>query len=251
MAIIYNPNLVADGLICYIDINNKRCYDGTGLFSKNLANSIDTLSAVFETNYSLENRKKILKNSLTERWGMNFNNIVTSQDFTIQFWINLKDYELPPGSIIIPNIIFFSTINTLVSTSEIFYDGQLVTFNDIPLTYSTFDILGANDGGFIFTNGKLTYVNGAFNPKKFTSSFILSGEGWNFITFSKQLSTIKFFKNNISEEISAPNSATDTVTFNGIGGNNINFMSNHILVYNRALSEQEVLQNYNAFKNAY
>ena len=248
MALTHNPSIVRDGLACYIDVNNKRCYDRTSTFSNNLVNNLESLTAAFISNYDSDGIKTTLKNSPAERWAINFDKVKTCQDFTIQFWANFKN-----TSNNLQNLLIFTQTDSLFTAEEIQYEGQLIEFNGEPLTFRVLsDITYSPQGGNIdYFNGLLRYTNQTFSPKIYTSTINFSGDAWVFVTITKKLSSIKIYKNNLFDEIVSPSLATRTATFSGIVGNNTNFNSNHIMLYDRALEHTEVIQNYNAFKNRY
>lgn len=251
MSVYHNPNIVRDGLLCYIDVNNKRCYPGSNIFFYNLSNLSEQLTAVFSDNFKNDGVKQYLANNVSNRWALNFNNKKSLRDFTIQFWVNFKDFPFSFSPNFNPVYYLLQTtgLSAVAEFNEITYNGQTLLYEGEPLVFaSIFDVPTTGSFNIIVNaRGCMGYF---YNTARVTSNNLsFSGDrDWNLFTMTKKASIIKLYKNKSYEEFSV---SDFFIPFEGLIGFTTLFNSNHICLYDRALDLNEVITNYNAFKNRY
>lgn len=231
MGLNYNPASVIDGLVYYLDIMNTRCYSGTGVTLYNLANSgiAGTINAGIT--YDTDNKKNLNFNG---SWGYMFSNDTSlnfaTNDFTIQTTLKL---------------------NGLSNSFNGVYNSKICAGSD------------SNSSIFQFSGTATSYYQiGLYNEP--TSSF--DGINYSFstnkiynLTVTKNTSLIQFFVDGVS--IGSTNS-TKSYNFAG-GGFAIGrwyfpgyevYLKGSIFdfkAYNRTLTNDEILQNYNSSKGRY
>ena len=214
MALGHSPSIVMDGLVFHMDAANSRSYAGSGLTVYNLSGGIG--GTLFGgVGFTTSNNGGLVFN--TTQFVSIFPNIDTNNDFTISFW-NRR------SSINIINTLFTGTSHSYL---QIRYD----TNNLVQLVKSSVVNVGSFSG-FTSSAGVDVYLS---------------------IRLTKSSNTYDLFLN--GSYISSIVSAQTYVTQNSIigGFSTESFIGNiySATYYNRALSAQEILQNYNATKGRY
>jgi hypothetical protein len=218
MGLKHHPRVVTDGLIFYIDAANPRSYSGSGLTSNGLIGGIGG---------TLVN-------------GVGY----TSSNFGSFIFDGTNDY------------IVVNSNSDLLSKTEytkfvFFYPTSLATSNNL----ISGGVSGENHAFWTYGTNKL---NAGHNTiwNQVVGSTALSANVWycGAVTFSN-VSGWKLYLNGVLDGSNA-----NTTTFNNSGElrlgafANANCFTGQIplaLVYNRALTQQEILQNYNATKMRY
>ena len=229
----YSPeeNIVTDGLVLNIDPGKNASYPGTGNTIYDLSGSGITGTLINSPSFSSLNGGQINMPGSSKYidLGQNFN--FTSENFSISQWIYLDSFD---------------TINNAGQGPIPFFKGDFQQMG----YYS--QIL--SDGGIVlFTN------QGGARQFSVTSAGILTTSAWYNLSCVRNGSSVRLYINGIDK--------TSTVgTHNNPGSSNQSFKINYykgdylisgqmkisqFLIYNRALTQQEIQQNYNATKNRF
>jgi hypothetical protein len=230
----YQGNIVTNGLIMNLDAGNLVSYGGTGTSWKDLTNTTTGATLTNGPTYNTSNNGSIVFDG-TDDYAVGPTNMSISQNqpFTLELWVNLSSYtNLYPCLLQIKTDTTYGFIVLVTQAST--YDGitfgstdtwirlrnagnQLVTntWNQIVINY--------NGAGAGTTSNYKMYIN--------TQEQVLSTSG-GFINLSQV--------NNIGT-IENASRGYDNWT-----GRIANFKQ-----YNRALTQSEVIQNFNAHKSRY
>jgi hypothetical protein len=91
MGLNYNPASVTQGLVYYLDFTNTRCYSGSGNTLINLANGAIGITIVSGITYDTDNRKNLNFNGSSGYMTVNDTNLdFSTSDFTIQTTLKLN-----------------------------------------------------------------------------------------------------------------------------------------------------------------
>ncbi len=231
MGLNYNPAAVIQGLVMYMDITNPRSYSGSGNTVYNLTNSGIAATIIGGITYDNDNKKNLNFNGssgymFSNDTSMNFG----TNDFTIQTTLKL---------------------NGLSNSFNGVYNSKICAGSD------------SNSSIFQFSGTATSYYQiGIYNEP--TGSF--DGVNYSFLTnkiynltVTKNTSLIEFYVDGVSI---GTTTSTKSYNFTGGGfaigrwyypgyevylkGNIYDFKS-----YNRALTRDEIVQNYNASKGRY
>jgi hypothetical protein len=220
MAVGYNPSIVSDGLVFFLDPANTRSYSGSGLTTYGLVGGIGG-TLVNGTGFTSSNNGCFVfdgSNDFIDVPSITF----ISGDFTVATW-------------------FYTTATTDVHFKRL-----------VDLNYATGFWLGRQTntnnwgGGIIESNPPygiyLPFTNGQWHylvSIRSGSTHILYGDG---------------ISNTISNTVSTGNLSASSLLIakqpEG-GGTHFNGNISQVQIYNRALTQQEILQNFNATRFRY
>jgi hypothetical protein len=217
MAVQYNPGIVTDGLVLYLDAANRKSYPGTGTGWNNLS--------TFQGNGIFQN-------------GITFSNlnggtlVLDGSDDYISFSSGLS---LGSGNFSIEFVFNLSTI----TGNQYFYDFGT---NNGVLQY-------ANLGGFV-----LRYLTQATSIKD--TSYTLNQNTNYHITVTRNTGTGYLYLNtslinNWSDTETYTSSTLNIGRYGGGSGFNMNGNIYLYKVYNKALSSTEIQQNFNALRGRF
>lgn len=223
----YNPTITKNGLVLYLDAANTRSYVGSGNTVCNLAltSSIGaTLSAgiTFSTNPStfVATASNLLLSDYTLASGTSFTVCMWFKRVGSSFWSALFGCEVWSSNL--------GYVARLESSTSIRFsrggDGIGIAYTNAALVSANFNHYAfvknaSGTDSYIYING-IQRANGSINNVSITKPFVFNGrwlnDGTNVSTGDAQASQFS-----------------------------------NISVYDRALSAQEVLQNYNSTKKRY
>ena len=236
----YNPRIATDGLVFALDAGNPRCYAGTGLTASSLNNNI-SLSLNNGIGYSSINSGVFVLD------GTNDN--LTSTNYNMPF----------------------------VNNSEYTFES-ICKFNTNPNSYQTVLLYGnLNYEGFVLGKARSGYVNyegvagavygGIYGPGvAIIAASTINGDQTvsmgmiHFVYTISKPSTVYVAKLYINGQLNSTNTtgassyafgSLNTFAIGGPSGDYVNGNIAMVRVYNRALSDQEIRQNYNATKGRY
>jgi hypothetical protein len=230
----YQGNIVTNGLIMNLDAGNLISYGGTGTSWKDLTNTTTGATLTNGPTYNTSNGGSIVFDGTDDYVvGPSSMSISQNQPFTLEFWVNLSSYTN-----LYPCLLQIKTDTThgfiVLVTQADTYDG--ITFG------STSDwIRLRNAGNEIVTN---TWNQIVIN---------YNGAG------AGTASNYKMYVNTIEQVLSNSGSFISLSQVNNIGtienaGRGIDNWTGRIAnfkQYNRALTQSEVIQNFNAHKSRY
>jgi len=218
MAVAYNPSIITDGLVLYLDAANLKSYPGSGTTVNSLVGSGATLEN--GVGFTSSNNGSFIFDGTNDWINVPSNSSFAFNNFTMSAWFKSSDK---------------SRYNDVISR----YSLGIVTV----LIYS--DI---TTGRFVFTVGGNTLTD--------TSSDIVNGF-WNYVTARRSSGNLEVFINGIRSNfiVSTSNGFIDAdrwrIGTTNASGDFANCNIAQVQMYNRALSQQEILQNYNATKGRY
>lgn len=231
MGVKAGPKIVKDGLVVYLDSANTRSYIGSGTSALSLSGLGNTGILINGPTFSSSNGGQIIFDGTNDYIKLPANNA----------------YNLNNGSLTIE--VFYSIINPIVGERMILEHNNWPANGLYQLTFATDNVYrynfpeawaGSQALDYTDTNlelNKWTHVVATFNTSTNTSRLYINTQ-------------LKVERNDITAELG--NSTSDIYIFcrNGTGL----FLAarlGHIKLYNRALTAQEILQNYNATKGRY
>lgn len=233
MSFNYSPKIVTDGLVLCLDAGNTRSYPGSGTAWNDLSKEGNNGTLINGPTFNTGSGGSIVFDRVDDYVSCNSNTNAGS-NFSVFAWIN-------PGNINIRNGI--------VGNSYSFGDRQgfyLSTATNYGGTTNTF---------FISVGQDQAYRTAANNS--------ISLNRWNYIggIVSNGGQDIKLYSNGIETSYLGGFLSSNVVLYNNnqllIGSRNTNtpepFAGNiaQVSIYNKILSAQEILQNYNATKTRY
>ena len=243
---IATKGVVQDNLVLNLDAGASTSYPGSGTTWTDLSGNSNNGTLTNGPTFSTDNGGAIVFDGTDDfvTLGTQINSDITTTNVTISFWAYID-----------------STAN-----DEIFVSMETLNTN-IPLiiwydTSSTYEVqnTGSGDVGGGSTNVITTAVTDASSEKRFTTSNnALSANTWyniavvldvtnnEFYTYINGVEEAKWTSNNTSGGIK---STTNDFRIGG-GSPYLDGRISQFLVYTKALTAAEVLQNYNALKGRY
>lgn len=218
MAIAYNPKIVTDGLVLALDASNPKSYPGTGATLTNLVNTTNNATILNSPTYT---SGYFELNGSNQYVNCGNSSTFNAQVFTVSFWFN-------PVVLAIKELAMKNTnANSGPGPFEIFVDGA----------------------------GKIKHrINGTNDV---TSNGSVSTGIWKMITLTYDLSKRKLYFNDLLDIETAYSTAitytTGDLTWGAYGNGQyaVNAKISSLMYYNRALSDQEIKQNFNATRGRY
>jgi hypothetical protein len=220
MAVAYNPSIVTDGLVFQVDAANIKSYSGSGTNVTNICNSNYTGVLNNGVGFSSNNNGVFTFDGSNDYISFVPNDIfnIGTGDFTLLAW-HKTSYKSNYSTIMSlddgngTGYLLYTSINSGVMRNWV---AGVPKNGNIDICTGVWNLIGLTR-----TSGLCTqYVNGVVDTT-FTASGVLQISG----------RTLSIGQN------------TNSYYYNG----NISTVQ----IYNRALSQQEILQNYNATKGRY
>jgi hypothetical protein len=226
MALGHSPSIVMDGLQIVLDAANPRSYSGTGNTWYDLRGNV---------NFTLQNNPPFLSNSAggsigftaaNYHWALSSNNLPLMTRFTVEVWHYYTGVLTGAAPCIVTETYFGTT-------------GQ-INFN-----------LGSTLSGAVLRVG---YYNSGWNE---SGPYNLTANNWYHIVGNFDGSNFRLYINGVNL-VTTANGGTPASNTGGIRlmrrWDGDEYWGGHlstVRIYNRALSDQEILQNYNATKGRY
>jgi hypothetical protein len=217
-------DIVKDGLVLWLDANDKTSYPGDGTIWRDLSRGGNNGTLTNGPTYNSENGGSIVFDGVNDYcWTDNINSLPSGGTArTMCFWVNPSNVAPP-------------------------------------LLYPIFGFgLNSGSGGFfmgcIFSNAAIFLWGNTIN---YTSTFTLSVNTWAHVTYIYANNYITVYKNGVPDagsSITLDTIANSPIQMADVQSNPYSKLPGKIAngyIYNRALSAQEVLQNYNATKNRF
>jgi hypothetical protein len=219
MALAHSPKIVTDGLVLYLDAANQKSYPGSGTDWFGLTNNNDG-TLVGGVTYSTDNKGILVFDGIDNY--VSLSSIISAKPFTISFWCKVDTIK--------SNCFYCS--RTII--------GKGVSIFGLATSFIRFDT-GDDQWttSYAITTGQWFQATLSVNASN--KNLYINGE---FHSSSAYTATI----NNISPTVA-------TIGSSQIDGASIdNYLDGSLSnysIYNRAITESEVLQNYNALKGRY
>jgi hypothetical protein len=218
MGLKHHPRVVTNGLVMYLDAANTRSYSGSGL----------TVNGLVGIGGTLVN-------------GVGFSS-VNAGYFSLDGTNDYIDFGTVPA-----NTTGTSTVACWVKTTS--------STTGLPLAFASYGGIYINR----FTTGKiLAFFDGSTgdNTSADVSIRSVNDGNWHYLSATTNGSTCSMYIDGALDKTYSETPSFGTSIYNSIGGqadgfNFINCFVSLAHIYNRALTAQEVLQNYNATKKRY
>ena len=229
MAVAGGPNIAEDGLVLYLDAANPESYPGSGTTWGDLSGNGNDGALVNGPTFDGGNGGSILVDGLNDSITLGISSGLDNNEFTVCLWYKPQSHSTY-GSIIngkLPNGAF----------SLFWYNN-----NSISIQYQdNTGLTRVNGGVWIRSNAPLTLLAGTWYH-----IHIIGNESNQY--YRCGVNAIQSQSQFASQFIEAP-----PVWKLGVGkySNYDNGYTSNIQIYNRILTSQEILQNYNATKARY
>jgi hypothetical protein len=225
------PNIVVDGLVLALDAANTKSYISGSTIWRDLSRNNNNGTLINGPTFNPNNGGSIVFDGIDDFINCGSNNIInTGNAFTVGFWVNMN---LMPSNVTSPITIKSNANDFLILiSSRLGYEG-----------------ISIGSGG--------TWAQGRTGT---ISSFFL--QQWVYITVTyngtgtSTLSNFNIYENAVNKTLTPGtpgliSQSTSTIIGFINSGNTLNGKISNFTIYNRALSAQEVLQNYNATKTRF
>jgi len=235
MAYGIGPNLVRDGLVLALDAANTKSYPGSGTVWNDLSGNGNNGTLVNGPTFDSGNGGSIVFDGVDDGINLPNNSI---------FYLTPNQNQTNCG--------WFNTNKT--NTSTIIYDAR----NNLPTTLGYF--VGVQNNGTLrawfyntFTDGSSLQISTPINQNTwYFYSVVFNRTGLMLLylngTLKDSINISPFANNNYSINTN-PTIGIKSYSVSGINPFNGNI--SNVSIYNRALTAQEVLQNYNATKSRF
>ena len=219
MAFSYNPRIITNGLVLYLDAANTRSYPGSGTTWSDLSRSGNNGTLVNGPTFNSGNAGSIVFDGVDDYVITPTNTALGTGQFAIDVWFK------PNGAQALNSTLICIAAASSITNWQISFQSNTLLFDVNPLIISTYTASTSWTNATVVrettaSNGTKIYINGIIN---------VSG------TINNDFSQIAGYRIGMNRGSNA--------WYNGNIAN--------IKVYNRALSSTEILQNYNATKTRF
>jgi hypothetical protein len=223
MGFYRGPQIVKEGLVLALDAANTKSYPGTGTTWKDLSGNGNNGTLINGPTFDSGNNGSIVFDGVDDRFDTNVNILKGSQTFTINIWFytaTLKGTLLSEGASSNIAIQFWLSSNI---------NGTVLQFGD-----------GTNDSYF---NSRITLNQNVWVNLCF---IVVNKTGYSYLNSIFQSSYT-----NTSDIFWAGTTGTFKLGSRENNGSNSDCRISNVQLYNRALTPEEILQNFNATKGRY
>jgi hypothetical protein len=228
------PNIITNSLVLHLDAADRKSYPGSGtVWTDRSGNGING-TLVNGPTFSSGNAGSIVFDGVNDYIDLGNNILIsTLNQFSISFWINMSFMST---SVTAPIVIKSNSIDLLILISEMpGYQGVTI---------------GAGVGS-VWATGR-TFTPSSFFINNWVQVVVkYNGNGANTI------SNFNIYENNINKSITSGSGGLfSSTSSNSIIGfidstNRLNGKIAQVSIYNKALSSQEIKQNFNATKSRF
>ena len=236
MAFSRGPKIVTDGLVLYLDAVNTNSYPGSGNTWSDLSSNGNDGTLVNGPQFNSDNLGSIDFDGVNDNISIgNLSNNIPKTEGTLSAWVSPIGYEST-------QIYRIMNINVEGSTHGHGFDFSLYTNNRF------LSVINAGSNRiFAYTPGlDNNFINSGI-PKNLAYIWNETNQNW-FINGE----SIGVGSNSFTENITPIDYSSETLQI-GIRGSGGPFkgLIPQVSIYNKALSAEEILQNYNATKSRY
>jgi hypothetical protein len=224
MSAISGPNVIEDGLVLALDAANVKSYPGSGTAWTDLSNNGNNGTLVNGAGYNSDNLGSLVFDGVDDYVTLGTKNIITT-DFSVNMWVRVTTATKE---------VYFFSFGYIDSNSALLYRNESAPYN-LTIIYRNSGANTTHSSSFAINQNvtyNITWIrNGASN--------ILYINGVNIYSFSNSTTLTSCIY-----DIGWATTRNKTTAY--YQGNIYNTM-----LYNRALTPQEILQNYNATKGRF
>jgi hypothetical protein len=241
MSFHHSPKIVTDGLVFYVNLSSKKCYNGPLGLPGSLINDLTgkNRSGGTSSNYFQSDGSLLMGFTSSQTiWYRDFANVPGKVTYMCTFY-------LPPTT-----AFLFGTDYPMIFSSYDGSDGFAIYFNASNSFTNGYISFLAQSGGVNYE--EIGYNLPISNSSGYDKIYTVAGTADNGV--------LKLYVNGrfISTVTNGALSSVNSLSFIEIGFSDQSFSDTNPLIrvyssmiYNRALTDQEILQNYNALKGRY
>ena len=239
MAVGYNPSIVSDGLVLYIDAANRRSYSGSGITVNSLTGGFGG-SLINGVGFTSSNNGYFSFDGTNDQITTADIDLSSTNKVTVSCWVKVLNYREVYGS---SNIVFefSSNFNSNIGTFvAAFADGSPGYSSIYPIALGIRGNSGYNLAGY--------------------SKTLVNDLSWHHWTCIFDTSLTLYIDGVLRTAISTPLQSDNSSNFGNfklfIGNRDTSSIAGNanigqVQIYNRALTQQEILQNFNATRFRY
>jgi hypothetical protein len=233
MSLSHSPSIITNGLVLCLDAANRKSYPGSGTTWTDLSGRGNNGTLVNGVGYNGSNLGSLVFDGSNDYVdvGPNSNFSFGTGNFTIECWVWRNGSQSENAGIVIsyPNI-----------------------FGSAPLTSWQLSMGSISAGN---NQNKLVFYIGGQTDFRLDDPDVFPNQTWTYIVATRLGSTVSLYKNTsiVDSSTSSQNLSDDDIAI-GInrGGTAIlNGLISNVRIYNRALTAQEIQQNFNATRSRY
>lgn len=242
MSFHHSPKIVTDGLVFYVNPSSKKCYNGSlGLPQAGYPiNDLTGKNRYIGSSNGFQSDGSLLMAGTSNQtiWWRDFTNVPGKVTYMCSFY-------LPPASAFV-----FGTDYPLILSSNDGSDGFAIYFNASNSFTNGYINFSAQAGGANYDEAG--YDLPISNSSGYDKIYTVAGTAENGV--------LKLYVNGrfISTVTNGALSSVNSSSLIEIGYSSLSFSDTNAfikvyssMIYNRALTDQEILQNYNALKGRY
>ena len=242
MSFHHSPKIVTDGLVFYVNLSSKKCYNGPigAINSPYKVNDLTGKNRYIGSSNGFQSDGSLLMAGTSNQtiWWRDFTNVPGKVTYMCSFY-------LPPTS-----AFNFGSQYPFIFSSYDGSDGFAIYFNASNSFTNGYITFSAQAGGGNYE--EIGYVLPISNSAGYDKIYTVAGTADNGV--------LKLYINGrfINTVTNGTLSSVNSLSFIEIGQSSLSFSDTNALIkvyssmiYNRALTDQEVLQNYNALKGRY
>lgn len=252
MAIQYNPGIITDGLVLCLDPANRKSYPGSGVTWSDLSSTNSETQLINGVAYSNNNFGIFNLDGADDTIKLPFDlsYLPALSNFSLEIWLMIPTF---PSALASPNVYGYKRRNGIVLGSA-YYSGVAIYWagNELGTSFEVFGYIRGNDG----------YRN--------TSNYAFSLNTWNQLTLVNNYSSsrMQFYVNgSFHSETFGPTEQYNTTLapiaenigiskpqVDGGGEFNYSYLQcscSSAKIYKKALSAQEITQNFNALRGRF
>lgn len=245
MGVGYNPKIITNGLVLCLDAGNRKSYSGSGTVWKDLSGNNNNAILVNGASFTNDGSKSYIRcgSNITNGYLEILDNSSLdfgSNNFTVEYW--------------------FRKLQTTSSFSNIWGPNKWNTGGSAGTNEWSLGIGNGSGGNGNTTEFGIESSNTSYTVAYTTIPFILNS--WYQLIGMRQGANLKIYINGQIKTNQTPAGFTISTTVNNVGRNlrinnsNLNFYytnadNNTLRIYNRDLTDIEILQNYNATKGRF
>ena len=225
------PPIVTNGLVLNLDAANTKSYVSGSTVWRDLSGNSNSGSLVNGPTFNSGNGGSIVLDGVDDYVNIGSNNIInTNNSFTVGFWVNMNSM---PTNITSPITIKSNANDFIILISaRTGYEGVAI------------------GSGVTWANGKTNTTSSFFLQQWVHVAVTYNGSGAN------NLANFNIYENSTNRNLTAGTpgivgQSTSTIIGYINAGNTLNGRISNFTIYNRALTQQEVTQNYNALKSRF
>ncbi len=229
MAFFRGPNIVTDGLVLHVDAASSRSYPGSGTTWTDLSPTKNNGTLINGTGFNTSNFGSLVFDGTNDYVNFPHTSAYNMSSLTVLVWIKL---DSP----------YTSTFRNIISKSGTDRDWNLYTYSS------------SNNGNINYFH--LSTARASGYPSTAFISGNLSLNTWHQVGFSMSSSSFFYVLNGKKLQIDTSVSFSNAnnsypIRIGSDGSNYTNGNIANTTVYNKQLSANEILQNYNAIKKRF